>query len=514
MFTKFRIGIQQRLISSMSLSFLVLSCIFICPTTLQADNHKWLFSEFYSNFDGTIQFIEFVDDGDSEGFHMLGMNLSTSSGSFFTFPSDLPTVNTENRRFLIATVAFSQLPGAPAPDFILPANFLQISGDLVVYSGSPDEVSYNLLPTDGVLSINRAGTSGINSPTNILGASGSITAPSSGQDCNQNGVPDETDITNGTSTDCDSNGVPDECNLAGNDCDGNGIHDSCQSDADGDGVIDACDGCPLDPLGSVDSDGDGVCDVSDICPGGDDLIDTDGDLIPDACDICPLDPFNDSNGDGICGDGTNDECHDATVAIVGLNPIDNTQASSSPPGQHPLDPTQCLPSNLDIVGKDVWFTFTPSSSGTAIFSTCDLTTFNTDMVIYTGACTSLVQLSCSGDSSTCTNSSSEILMEVTGAVQYVIRIGGWQNDFGTGDLSILFTTGTGPCAFIGDADNDGVCDDVDICPGFDDTLDTDGDGTPDGCDPCPEDALDDVDGDGICGNIDACPLDPDNDLDG
>ena len=220
------------------------------------------------------------------------------------FPNNLPTVNTENRRFLVATVAFSQLPGAPAPDFILPANFLQISGDLVVYSGSPDEVSYNLLPTDGVLSINRAGTSGINSPTNIFGASGSVTAPSSGQDCNQNGVPDETDITNGTSTDCDSNGVPDECNLAGNDCDGNGIHDSCQSDADGDGVIDTCDGCPLDPLGSVDSDGDGVCDASDVCPGGDDGIDTDGDLIPDDGDICPLDPFNDSNGDGICGDGT------------------------------------------------------------------------------------------------------------------------------------------------------------------------------------------------------------------
>ena len=35
-----------------------------------------------------------------------------------------------------------------------------------------------------------------------------------------------------------------------------------------------------------------------------------------------------------------------------------------------------------------------------------------------------------------------------------------------------------PCA---DIDNDTVCDDVDVCPGFDDLTDADGDGIPDGC---------------------------------
>lgn len=35
-----------------------------------------------------------------------------------------------------------------------------------------------------------------------------------------------------------------------------------------------------------------------------------------------------------------------------------------------------------------------------------------------------------------------------------------------------------------DTDNDGVCDNDDICPGFDDSRDSDGDGTPDGCDNC------------------------------
>ncbi len=35
-----------------------------------------------------------------------------------------------------------------------------------------------------------------------------------------------------------------------------------------------------------------------------------------------------------------------------------------------------------------------------------------------------------------------------------------------------------------DTDNDGVCDEDDICPGSDDNLDDDGDGVPDGCDEC------------------------------
>jgi len=54
-----------------------------------------------------------------------------------------------------------------------------------------------------------------------------FTAPGTVQpcppDCNNNGIPDATDIANHTSTDCDSNGVPDECQIAANpglDCDG------------------------------------------------------------------------------------------------------------------------------------------------------------------------------------------------------------------------------------------------------------------------------------------------------
>ena len=58
-----------------------------------------------------------------------------------------------------------------------------------------------------------------------------------------------------------------------------------------------------------------------------------------------------------------------------------------------------------------------------------------------------------------------------------------------------------------DADNDTVCDANDVCPGGDDTTDTDSDGTPDFCDACPNDADNDIDDDGVCGDVDNCPND-------
>lgn len=46
-------------------------------------------------------------------------------------------------------------------------------------------------------------------------------------DCNENGVDDETDLADGTSSDCNNTGIPDECELEGNDCNLNGIPDEC-----------------------------------------------------------------------------------------------------------------------------------------------------------------------------------------------------------------------------------------------------------------------------------------------
>ncbi len=58
-----------------------------------------------------------------------------------------------------------------------------------------------------------------------------------------------------------------------------------------------------------------------------------------------------------------------------------------------------------------------------------------------------------------------------------------------------------------DADGDGVCGNLDNCPGVANAgqVDLDQDGAGDACDPCPLDAANDADGDGLCGDADNCP---------
>ena len=86
-------------------------------------------------------------------------------------------------------------------------------------------------------------------------------ADGTSSDCNGNGVPDECDIADGTSNDCDSNGTPDECQS--NDCNGNGVPDNCDiadgtsEDCDSDGTPDECE---------PDSDGDGIIDDCEVPP--------------------------------------------------------------------------------------------------------------------------------------------------------------------------------------------------------------------------------------------------------
>jgi hypothetical protein len=139
-----------------------------------------------------------------------------------------------------------------------------------------------------------------------------------GPDCNNNGIPDICDLTEGTSLDCNLDGVPDDCQADCDDdgildvceieqglsldCNGDAVPDSCQiesgieADCDNDGLIDSCE---IITGSGIDCDSSGVLDSCEILAGT--AADCNGNGQPDACDIA-IGVESDCNLDGIADD--------------------------------------------------------------------------------------------------------------------------------------------------------------------------------------------------------------------
>ncbi len=158
---------------------LILACAILLPAPAEAAFHTFDTSEVFSNADGTIQFVEMLEAQGFNSQHLFADRHLTTNANDFKFPGNLPSSLTAGRRVLLATVGFTALPGAPTPDFIIPDSFFDPAGDTIsLRSGSTfppvDSFTFSNVPTDGIQSLSRDGTTGINSPTNFAGQIGSI----------------------------------------------------------------------------------------------------------------------------------------------------------------------------------------------------------------------------------------------------------------------------------------------------------------------------------------------------
>jgi hypothetical protein len=177
--------------------------------------HLWQVKEVFSNADGSVQFIEMFDSFGGETF-VNGLTLTANSDGnlkTFTFPSNLS--NNTPGSLLIATSGFGSLAGGVTPDFAF--NQGGVSGAFFnpnattltfTFSGSGDSMSFpgTSLPKNGINSLTDAGAVGappgtpnisasVNSPTNLLGSSGSVnlSTPSPTGDYNGNHTVDAAD---------------------------------------------------------------------------------------------------------------------------------------------------------------------------------------------------------------------------------------------------------------------------------------------------------------------------------
>ncbi|MFT5205840.1 MAG: hypothetical protein ACI9GC_001141 [Phycisphaerales bacterium] len=164
---------------------------------------------------------------------------------------------------------------------------------------------------------------------------------------------------------------------------------------------------------------------------------------------------------GLCEAGPGDECATAVDAFEGANLFDTTFMTASTPVP---DDSQCPGEALDWLNSpDMWMQWEATSTGTATFTTCDTTSFDTSMVIYAGTCEN--QIACNGDADdgadgaggACQAWYSRIDdVPVTAGNTYYIRLGGWQEEVGAGTLTI--TSGAdvaAACCF-----SDGSCTDL------------------------------------------------------
>jgi len=142
--------------------------------TAQAGHHLWRFTEAFSNASGSAQFVElFVTDNNEQG---VGPFTVTSGTHTFSFVTNLPTTATANTWILIGTPNIGTLPGGVTPDYVIPAGFFPTGGGTLNYAGGVDVWNYGAVPTDGVHSLLKNGSTAVNSPTNFGGQSGSVNA--------------------------------------------------------------------------------------------------------------------------------------------------------------------------------------------------------------------------------------------------------------------------------------------------------------------------------------------------
>jgi hypothetical protein len=143
--------------------------------------HLWAITQIYSNSDGSLQFIEMIDNSGGQQF-VGGQSITVLNGGSmhpFTVPNNLST-DSFHHELLFGTSKL-EAAGGPKPDFIIPNGFLFTGGGTIDFfgtSGGTNGLSYPALPTDSVHALTyNNGPVVINSPQNFLGQTGAVLLP-------------------------------------------------------------------------------------------------------------------------------------------------------------------------------------------------------------------------------------------------------------------------------------------------------------------------------------------------
>lgn len=140
--------------------------------------------------------------------------------------------------------------------------------------------------------------------------------------------------------------------------------------------------------------------------------------------------------------GDNDDCGEAFEACPG-----NAYTGSTSPATNDGS-ASC---GTSTSSPDVWFKYVPASNGTATFSLCDGTAYDSVLSVHSGCPgTSANQLGCDDDY--CGGGGpSQVTISVTAGNTYIVRVTGWNGSTGSYSLTV-----SGPACIPSATCNDGV----------------------------------------------------------
>lgn len=136
----------------------------------------------------------------------------------------------------------------------------------------------------------------------------------------------------------------------------------------------------------------------------------------------------------------NDFCADAIIIELGTMQ-DFTSVGTITDGPDHPDDSACFGFGSITATNDIWYLYTPDFTGSVIWSTCSMITFDSRLVVYGPDVSCPVQTddiyACNDDGGGCDGYSSELFFDVEEGKTYTLRLGGYNGDSGTGTFELL-----------------------------------------------------------------------------
>ncbi len=140
----------------------------------------------------------------------------------------------------------------------------------------------------------------------------------------------------------------------------------------------------------------------------------------------------------------NDFCAQALDVTLGMDQQFTNAGATTDGPVHLVDPSGCFGFGDNTVQADIWYSFTAPSSTTVEWSTCDQINFDSRLAVYKAGvgCTPMGDdlYVCNDDGAGCSNYTSRVVFDVVQGETYLLRLGGWNGDSGSGTFDLFETT--------------------------------------------------------------------------